>query len=121
MSQQGQGGKELLFAIAVPREQQQFHKGTLLCKIPRLKVLRTQEKVSSIRSEPQQQETVRAALVPLSIMSCQVLHSPVQHLLDSPLKKTSLPFTLAQLLLFSKLLRTLYGVGLPPSHCSLSL
>lgn len=79
MSQQGQGGKELLFAIAVPTEQQQFHKGTFLCKTPCLKALRTQEKVSFIGSEPQQQETVTAALVPLPVMSCQVLHSPVQH------------------------------------------
>lgn len=79
MPQQGQGGKQTFFAIAVPTEQQQLHKGTFLCKTPCLKVLRSQEKVSLICSECQQQETVRAALVALSVRSCQVLPSPVQH------------------------------------------
>lgn len=87
MSQQGQGGKQLLFALAVPTEQQQLHKCTFLCKTPCLKVLRTQEKVSLICRESQQQETVTATLVPVY----NELPVPPQpctaHLLDSPWKK----------------------------------
>lgn len=87
---------------------EQFHKGTFLCRTPCLKVLGTQEKVSLMCRESQQQQT---ALVPLSVRSSQLLHSPAQHTAWTAHGKT-LPF-------HSHLLNSCYFQTL--SGCSVGL
>lgn len=74
--------------------------------------------VSLITRESQQQESVTAALAPLSIMSCEALrsqHNSLAQWLDRSWKKTSPPLAPVHLL-FSEFHRTVSVVAASCSH-----